>query len=760
MELPSVNYQYTDTVPSDDDSFYYYDSVDERLTLRNQEYSDDRSMQRRQPIRRQRNVLDDEQTRDAMKLLEKYVRKKYRHSAIYSQDNNDIEQAATPVGHTQSACQFSRQLTPAERLSNVFSSTPLGPVPAEYHYPPISPPLHETTFRSEMKLKARESWCAWFIRVVKFLYQFLGLQYIILAVLILGYACLGGYIFQTLEQENQLLDLEHERLTKIEESTMLAENLLNYMKRWNCSQSNEKKCLELITKAFIERTNKVENNIRGEGWRWDFWNSVFFAATIFTTIGYGNLACKTNTGRIVTIIYGLIGIPLMLFVLKVYGELAIKWVQKIRYYLKRVIRRCVRRCKRNGLKKADTIESVASDEVPDGKEGGSEGSEEEERITTFPVKWALFIVFLFMVVCSFIVSFWEKWDFLTAFYFFFVSLSTIGFGDVIPEHPRTACGLFILYFVGLALFSMVYAILQERVENQYMWALELIDQEYQESQKMEQNELEDQDHIDKPSMLFDNPISNGGGMGKMNSQNSIRWRHKQGTNSMENMPDRPASERRFSVFTPGEPMCAPPPVLGTFMLHNLSLKKKLLARSESILNQQGTKRPSTLFPSNEMLSTSANSSRGSPWPHAADMNHPREPTTLGPNKPTPGVSAPNLTITGGNGNRSPSGALSVITEASDEDSRHHFKKHRKQLAKTVETDEAISHHGGSAESLDQVMDELQLDSQDQSITPKPYRDPHSTTKFRKRDEAVASRAEKLLLSPKEPLEEEDEDEDL
>lgn len=83
------------------------------------------------------------------------------------------------------------------------------------------------------------------------------------------------------------------------------------------------------------------------------------------------------------------------------------------------------------------------------------------------------------------------------------------------------------------------------------------------------------------------------------------------------------------------------------------------------------------------------SSSRSPWPHAADMNHPPEPTALG-KRGTAGISAPNLTISGGN--RSPSAALSVITEASDEDTRH-FKKHRKYMAKTVETDETASHHG-------------------------------------------------------------------
>ncbi|UMM38996.1 hypothetical protein L5515_016228 [Caenorhabditis briggsae] len=724
----------TDSVISEDDSCYYFDGSVERLPLRNPEYSDERSMQRRNPIRRQRTVLDEEQTKDAMKLLQKYVKKKYAGSAFLNESHD--EQAATPVD--QSAGQFSRNQTPHERLSAMFNASPSG---AFSNYMPAVSPDRDPAFRSELfKPRERESWGSWFFRVIKFLYQFLGLQYVMLALVILGYACIGGYMFQALEHDQQQLDLEMEQQVKIAESTLLAENLMDYIKKWNCGQSNEKKCLELIMKAFVERTEKVEKSIRGDGWRWDFWNSVFFSATIFTTIGYGNLTCKTNIGRIATIIYGLIGIPLMLFVLKVFGEFSIGRVKKISLFLKR----CMKRCYRRALKRSNTIESVASDEMAD---NDSDDTEEEEGIATFPVKWALFIVFSFIVICSFIVSFWEKWDFLTAFYFFFVSLSTIGFGDVIPEHPRTACGLFILYFVGLALFSMVYAILQERVENKYMWALELIDQEYQD--KLENVELDKEEQSE-----YGPPGAAGSGwgnaIGQLHSQNLIKWRNRQGK-SMDNMPDRPISERRFSVFTPGEPPHAAPPVLGTFMFHNMSMKKKLIARSESILNQQNPKRPSTLFPSNEMLSNSANSSRGSPWPHAVDMNQPKEPIALGKSL---GISAPNLANTG---NRSPSGALSVITEASDEDTRH-FKKHRKPLAKTMATSDTPS-NPGSAESLDQEMDELQLEFPHQSITPKPYRDPHQiqTSKFRKQDETVASRAERMPLSPREPLEEEDEE---
>lgn len=45
---------------------------------------------------------------------------------------------------------------------------------------------------------------------------------------------------------------------------------------------------------------------------------------------------------------------------------------------------------------------------------------------TFPMHMALFIVLIYIGICSLIFSFWEEWDYFTAFYFFFISLSTIG----------------------------------------------------------------------------------------------------------------------------------------------------------------------------------------------------------------------------------------------------------------------------------------------------------------------------------------------
>lgn len=58
--------------------------------------------------------------------------------------------------------------------------------------------------------------------------------------------------------------------------------------------------------------------------KWDIWGSVYYSLCIYTTIGYGNIFPETSTGRVVTIIYAFIGIPLALISLIALGRLLAK----------------------------------------------------------------------------------------------------------------------------------------------------------------------------------------------------------------------------------------------------------------------------------------------------------------------------------------------------------------------------------------------------------------------------------------------------
>jgi len=64
----------------------------------------------------------------------------------------------------------------------------------------------------------------------------------------------------------------------------------------------------------------------------------------------------------------------------------------------------------------------------------------------------------------------DDWNFLIGFYFCFVTLSTIGFGDYVPgtslntwaaQEKLVLCALYLL--VGLSLLAMCFELIQEEV---------------------------------------------------------------------------------------------------------------------------------------------------------------------------------------------------------------------------------------------------------------------------------------------------------
>ncbi|KAF7382296.1 hypothetical protein HZH68_015215 [Vespula germanica] len=91
-----------------------------------------------------------------------------------------------------------------------------------------------------------------------------------------------------------------------------------------------------------------------------------------------------------------------------------------------------------------------------------------------PISVAIFILLGYIFIGATLYNAWEEWGFFESFYFVFISMSTIGFGDYVPKHPMyMMCSIIYLVF-GLALTSMCINVVQVMLSDSFKQASQKI----------------------------------------------------------------------------------------------------------------------------------------------------------------------------------------------------------------------------------------------------------------------------------------------
>ncbi|XP_063299907.1 potassium channel subfamily K member 2 isoform X1 [Pelobates fuscus] len=238
------------------------------------------------------------------------------------------------------------------------------------------------------------------------------------------YLIIGATVFKALEQPHET-----------SQRTIMFIQKQNFVSDNSCVNATEldeliKHVMAAVNAGIIPVGNGTSQNSH-----WDMGSSFFFAGTVITTIGFGNISPRTKGGKIFCIIYALLGIPLFGFLLAGVGD------------------------------QLGTIFGKGIARVEDMFVKWNVSQTKIRIIST--VIFILFGCILFVAFPAFIFQHIEDWNTLDAFYFVVITLTTIGFGDYVAGGSDIEYHGFykpIVWFwilVGLAYFAAVLSMISD-----------------------------------------------------------------------------------------------------------------------------------------------------------------------------------------------------------------------------------------------------------------------------------------------------------
>ncbi|KAJ8037522.1 TWiK family of potassium channels protein 7 [Holothuria leucospilota] len=324
-----------------------------------------------------------------------------------------------------------------------------------------------------------------------------SVPHIALIIFYMFYLLAGGVLFHWLESKptEKFVQSFEKQEGKIEADIDVL--FRNYSKL-NKTKSEEAKLDVLIDKLI----NKSEHFDRG-AWdpdlyespnAWSVSSAMLFCMITITTIGYGDLVPNTVAGRIAVILYSCIGIPLSFLLIADTGGLLARLASSSTAYVRR------RLCGKNDqifqpLEEDKDETNPKPDEYARQSGGGNPLSEsdtarrnpqisleaepsylsnvpEEDKEGTVPILVVVFILTTYICIGALSFSLSEGWSFTEGLYFTFITLTTIGYGDLYPSrHVQNNTMIPILVYIlfGLCLVSMSVSLVMWRFMKLVTW---------------------------------------------------------------------------------------------------------------------------------------------------------------------------------------------------------------------------------------------------------------------------------------------------
>ncbi|XP_061669893.1 potassium channel subfamily K member 2-like [Syngnathoides biaculeatus] len=240
--------------------------------------------------------------------------------------------------------------------------------------------------------------------------------------LVVLYLVMGAAVFRSLEQP-------HESAQRL----AIFNQKLDFLAKHSCVNYSQ---LEDLVKQVVSAIRSGVNpsgTLSNPSSLWDLSSAFFFAGTVITTIGFGNISPHTEGGRIFCIVYALLGIPLFGFLLAGVGD-------QLGTIFGKIIAR---------VEKMFVHWNISQTKI--------------RVIST--LLFVLFGCLLFVALPTAIFQNIEGWSALESLYFVVITLTTIGFGDFVAggseieylDYYKPVVWFWIL--VGLAYFAAILSMI-------------------------------------------------------------------------------------------------------------------------------------------------------------------------------------------------------------------------------------------------------------------------------------------------------------
>ncbi|CAG9862609.1 unnamed protein product [Phyllotreta striolata] len=290
-----------------------------------------------------------------------------------------------------------------------------------------------------------------------------------------------GYVFTVIEGQLEK-DIKLKEYPRYQERAIIS---LHKLSQESLSLEEYSKRAESIiiefestTSEFFRKYPLIMSNMEEE--IWCLWTGFFYSYTVYTTLGYGEMYPLTTAGRVLTIVYAIVGIPLFLLFLRDLGKLFTRFIKYEWMLIRRVYYRgtCKKPSKHLDVfveKKLHSKLTYVENKKDDLDQTSYSESTVTRDISTFelddefniPIPIALVILTVYIFIGALLYTYFEKWDVFDSFYYVFICLSTIGFGDFIPHNPT--CEVISLFYecFGKAFMAMTIDTFSEQLHHKF-----------------------------------------------------------------------------------------------------------------------------------------------------------------------------------------------------------------------------------------------------------------------------------------------------